>query len=246
MGDQHLPCSGGVAPPSARQQAMLIEMLVMRRHGMHGQRSVFWDTIAAAVFGGSTTAAQVQRRYEEIAAEVRRAVEEPGVQTPSKWDSGEHVAAAAAAATLPAAAGSDRAIVLPPPPSFIDGAKATFVKTRQGQKRKAETWTDDEHEYLRHFPILHIRSFLLISLRSNVQQFLAGIEKIGRGDWIRMSKEYVPSKTPAQIASHNQKYTIRKAKPHKDRKRRSIHDTPPRRRRAADEEQAPVGDGSSH
>lgn len=58
------------------------------------------------------------------------------------------------------------------------------------------------------------------------RQCLRGIEEIGHGRWTQISIEYVPSRTPIQIASHTQKYFLRMAKPKEDRKRKSIHDTP--------------------
>ncbi|KAL1813881.1 hypothetical protein ACET3Z_023946 [Daucus carota] len=53
-------------------------------------------------------------------------------------------------------------------------------------KKKAIPWTQSEH----------------IS-------FLIGLEKLGKGHWKGISKDYVPTKTPTQVASHAQKYYIR-------------------------------------
>ncbi|WOH06842.1 hypothetical protein DCAR_0626271 [Daucus carota subsp. sativus] len=39
--------------------------------------------------------------------------------------------------------------------------------------------------------------------------FLIGLEKLGKGHWKGISKDYVPTKTPTQVASHAQKYFIR-------------------------------------
>ena len=37
-------------------------------------------------------------------------------------------------------------------------------------------------------------------------KFLQGLSDLGRGKWRAVSKHYVPTRTPTQIASHAQKY----------------------------------------
>ncbi|KAF5805594.1 putative transcription factor MYB-HB-like family [Helianthus annuus] len=64
--------------------------------------------------------------------------------------------------------------------------------------KKGMPWTEDEH-----------RSFLM------------GLEKLGRGRWRAISKQYVPSRTPTQVASHAQKFFIRLNSTEDKRKRRS-------------------------
>ncbi|KAJ4897927.1 Homeodomain-like superfamily protein [Raphanus sativus] len=39
--------------------------------------------------------------------------------------------------------------------------------------------------------------------------FLVGLQKLGKGDWRGISRNYVISRTPTQVASHAQKYFIR-------------------------------------
>lgn len=62
-------------------------------------------------------------------------------------------------------------------------------------------WTEDEHRL-----------------------FLLGLKNLGKGDWRGISKNYVPSRTPTQVASHAQKYFIRKTTTEKKKRRSSVFD----------------------
>ncbi|KAH0665670.1 hypothetical protein KY285_026876 [Solanum tuberosum] len=68
-------------------------------------------------------------------------------------------------------------------------------------RKKGTSWTEEEHRY-----------------------FLIGLEKLGKGDWRGISKHYVPSRTPTQVASHAQKYFIRIASIEKKKRRPSVFD----------------------
>ncbi|KAK1355785.1 transcription factor SRM1 [Heracleum sosnowskyi] len=68
------------------------------------------------------------------------------------------------------------------------------------ERRKGIPWTEDEH-----------------------RKFLLGLDKYGKGDWRSISR-FLETRTPAQVASHAQKYFIRLNTKNKDRKRTSIHD----------------------
>ncbi|GAB2224461.1 hypothetical protein Droror1_Dr00005222 [Drosera rotundifolia] len=71
------------------------------------------------------------------------------------------------------------------------------------KRKRGVPWTDEEHRL-----------------------FLKGLEKCGKGDWRNISRLHVPSKTPAQVASHAQKYFRRIDSSTPVQKRRySIHDT---------------------
>lgn len=51
-----------------------------------------------------------------------------------------------------------------------------------------------------------------------------GLKKYGKGDWRNISRNFVVSRTPTQVASHAQKYFIRQLSGGKDKRRASIHD----------------------
>lgn len=53
---------------------------------------------------------------------------------------------------------------------------------------------------------------------------MLGLDKFGKGDWRSISRNFVISRTPTQVASHAQKYFIRLNSMNRDRRRSSIHD----------------------
>ena len=64
-----------------------------------------------------------------------------------------------------------------------------------------------------------------MTLVLNYRRFLMGLLKYGKGDWRNISRNFVVTKTPTQVASHAQKYYIRqKVSGGKDKRRPSIHD----------------------
>uniref|UniRef100_A0A7N0ZX60 Uncharacterized protein n=1 Tax=Kalanchoe fedtschenkoi TaxID=63787 RepID=A0A7N0ZX60_KALFE len=69
------------------------------------------------------------------------------------------------------------------------------------EKKKGVPWTEAEHK-----------------------RFLMGLVKHGKGDWRNISRNFVRTKTPTQVASHAQKYFIRLNSGVKDKRRPSIHD----------------------
>ena len=54
--------------------------------------------------------------------------------------------------------------------------------------------------------------------------FLLGLEKYGKGDWRSISRNFVVTRTPTQVASHAQKFFIRRNSMPKEKRRSSIHD----------------------
>lgn len=54
--------------------------------------------------------------------------------------------------------------------------------------------------------------------------FLVGLEKLGKGDWRGISRQFVTTRTPTQVASHAQKYFLRRTSIDKKRRRASLFD----------------------
>lgn len=56
------------------------------------------------------------------------------------------------------------------------------------------------------------------------RMFLLGLQKLGKGDWRGISRNYVISRTPTQVASHAQKYFIRQCNVSRRKRRSSLFD----------------------
>lgn len=86
-----------------------------------------------------------------------------------------------------------------------DGNRRRHVTVRGSdhERKKGVPWTEEEH-----------------------RRFLMGLLKYGKGDWRNISRNFVVTKTPTQVASHAQKYYIRQkvSSGGKDKRRPSIHD----------------------
>lgn len=54
--------------------------------------------------------------------------------------------------------------------------------------------------------------------------FLLGLQKLGKGDWRGIARNYVISRTPTQVASHAQKYFIRQTNVSRRKRRSSLFD----------------------
>lgn len=54
--------------------------------------------------------------------------------------------------------------------------------------------------------------------------FLTGLKTLGKGDWRGISKNFVTTRTPTQVASHAQKYFLRQNNSNKKKRRSSLFD----------------------
>lgn len=71
----------------------------------------------------------------------------------------------------------------------------------RGERKKGVPWTEEEH-----------------------RMFLIGLQKLGKGDWRGISRNFVPTRTPTQVASHAQKYFIRQSNLTRRKRRSSLFD----------------------
>eukprot|EP00252_Welwitschia_mirabilis_P008447 TRINITY_DN20293_c0_g1_i2.p1 TRINITY_DN20293_c0_g1~~TRINITY_DN20293_c0_g1_i2.p1 ORF type:complete len:315 (-),score=17.73 TRINITY_DN20293_c0_g1_i2:500-1444(-) len=79
-----------------------------------------------------------------------------------------------------------------------------LVQTSNARERKKGVpWTEEEHKL-----------------------FLVGLQKLGKGDWRGISRNFVTSRTPTQVASHAQKYFLRQTNLNKRKRRSSLFDIP--------------------
>ncbi|KAG9152826.1 hypothetical protein Leryth_017650 [Lithospermum erythrorhizon] len=68
-------------------------------------------------------------------------------------------------------------------------------------KERKRGWTQEEHKL-----------------------FLLGLQKVGKGDWRGISRKFVKTRTPTQVASHAQKYFLRRNNLNRRRRRSSLFD----------------------
>ncbi|KAJ9567975.1 hypothetical protein OSB04_003941 [Centaurea solstitialis] len=69
------------------------------------------------------------------------------------------------------------------------------------ERKRGVPWTEDEHKL-----------------------FLLGLQKVGKGDWRGISRNFVKTRTPTQVASHAQKYFLRRTNLNRRRRRSSLFD----------------------
>ncbi|CAH2036900.1 unnamed protein product [Thlaspi arvense] len=69
------------------------------------------------------------------------------------------------------------------------------------ERKRGIPWTENEHK-----------------------RFLLGLQKVGKGDWKGISRNFVKSRTPTQVASHAQKYFLRRNNLNRRRRRSSLFD----------------------
>lgn len=86
-------------------------------------------------------------------------------------------------------------------PYGLGGKRPSSTRPTDQERKKGVPWTEEEHKL-----------------------FLLGLKKYGKGDWRNISRNFVITRTPTQVASHAQKYFIRQLSGGKDKRRASIHD----------------------
>lgn len=69
------------------------------------------------------------------------------------------------------------------------------------ERKRGVPWTEEEHKL-----------------------FLLGLQKVGKGDWRGISRNFVKTRTPTQVASHAQKYFLRRSNQNRRRRRSSLFD----------------------
>ncbi|KAG0466612.1 hypothetical protein HPP92_017562 [Vanilla planifolia] len=85
--------------------------------------------------------------------------------------------------------------------AYCLSGKRSGIRLAEHERKKGIPWTEEEHK-----------------------RFLMGLKKYGKGDWRNISRNFVTTRTPTQVASHAQKYFIRLSSGCKDKRRASIHD----------------------
>ncbi|KAL5558769.1 hypothetical protein UlMin_034980 [Ulmus minor] len=102
-----------------------------------------------------------------------------------------------AASSTPCSSSSSRITADENSDKISNGYLSDGLITRDQERKKGVPWTEEEHRI-----------------------FLLGLEKLGKGDWRGISRNFVRTRTPTQVASHAQKYFLRKNCLNNKRKRR--------------------------
>uniref|UniRef100_A0A0D9V1M4 Transcription factor MYBS1 n=1 Tax=Leersia perrieri TaxID=77586 RepID=A0A0D9V1M4_9ORYZ len=158
-----------------------------------------WFAALAASVPGARSPEELRLHYEALVEDVA-AIEAGRVPLPRY--AGEESASPpdSAAATPKDGGGGHRRDERKSGGGGYDGGSKSCSKAEQ-ERRKGIPWTEEEHRL-----------------------FLLGLDKFGKGDWRSISRNFVISRTPTQVASHAQKYFIRLNSMNRDRRRSSIHD----------------------
>ncbi|KAJ8641011.1 hypothetical protein MRB53_017705 [Persea americana] len=96
---------------------------------------------------------------------------------------------------------SSRAYTEEPVDKISYGYHSDGLIGRTQQRKKGVPWTEEEH-----------------------RTFLAGLAKLGKGDWRGISRNFVRTRTATQVASHAQKYFLRIGSFNKKKRRSSLFD----------------------
>lgn len=82
-----------------------------------------------------------------------------------------------------------------------DGLLHPSTSSNSRERKKGVPWTEEEH-----------------------RMFLLGLRKLGKGDWRGISRNFVITRTPTQVASHAQKFFIRQSNMTRRKRRSSLFD----------------------
>ncbi|KAM7269062.1 hypothetical protein ACFE04_024559 [Oxalis oulophora] len=93
----------------------------------------------------------------------------------------------------------------PPQDSNADAGYASddvvHASGKSRERKRGVPWTEEEHKL-----------------------FLEGLKNVGKGDWRGISRNFVKTRTPTQVASHAQKYFLRRNNQNRRRRRSSLFD----------------------
>ncbi|RVW98247.1 putative transcription factor [Vitis vinifera] len=81
--------------------------------------------------------------------------------------------------------------------------QSSTPETAHHRKKKVTQWSREEH-----------------------QNFLVGLKEKGKGNWKEIATKFVKTRTTSQVASHAQKYYLRRRGRHERRRRPSVFDMP--------------------
>jgi SHAQKYF class myb-like DNA-binding protein len=84
---------------------------------------------------------------------------------------------------------------------YASADDAVHNSSSNRERKRGVPWTEEEHK-----------------------RFLVGLQNVGKGDWRGISRNYVKTRTPTQVASHAQKYFLRRSNLNRRRRRSSLFD----------------------